>query len=69
MSTQFYTVDNAAVSLHRQESDHIDSSSHPLLGLVQMMISFFLLGIATGVGELEDGLPRERAAPVDVFPV
>ena len=23
-STQFYTVDNAAVSLHRQESDHID---------------------------------------------
>ena len=41
VSTQFYTVDNTAVSLHRQESDHIDPSSHPLLGLVQMMISFF----------------------------
>ena len=43
-STRFYTVDNAAVCLHKQESDHIDPIWYPLLGLAQMMIFFFFAG-------------------------
>ena len=68
VSSRSCSVDIAAVSPESLENDDTGQTAHLSLGLVLMLLSFLLDGVAAGTGDVEDGLPRGLAAAADDFP-